>query len=88
MGVIPAVQTFAKRQKIYPIALSASAWSDFYFSNQPSSPLINRVTEGLLASGRNAVEVPVELLSAYHHQSVDLPEGRRYWLPSFSARHD
>jgi hypothetical protein len=88
MGVIPAVQTFAKRQKIYPIALSASAWSDFYFSNQPSSPLINRVTEGLLASGRNAVEVPVELLSAYHHQSVDLPDGRRYWLPSFSARHD
>jgi hypothetical protein len=87
MGVIPAVQTFAKRQKIYPIALSASDWSDFYFSNQPSSPLINCVMDGLLASGRNAVEVPVELLGAYHHQSVGLQDGRQFWLPSFSARH-
>jgi hypothetical protein len=85
MGVIPAVQTFAKRQKIYPIALSASDWSDFYFSNQPSSLLINRVTEGLLAAGRNAVEIPIELLGAYHHRSVCLPDGSKYWLPSFGA---
>ena len=86
MGVIPAIQTFAKRQKIYPIVLSASDWSDFYFSNQPSSSLINRVTDGLLTSGRNAVNIPLELLGSYHHDLISLSNGGQRWLPSFSSK--
>ncbi|WP_088348763.1 MULTISPECIES: class I SAM-dependent methyltransferase [Rhodomicrobium] len=83
IGVIPAVLTFAKRNKIYPIVLSASEWSDFYFSNRPSSPLIDRLGAGLLASGANTVEIPVELLGSYHHNVVQ-PSMR--WIPSFRAK--
>ena len=40
IGVIPAFLTFSKRFETYPVALSSSDWSDFYFSNEPTSHLI------------------------------------------------
>jgi hypothetical protein len=65
--------------------LSASDWSDFYFSNQPSSPLIKRLTNNVLNSGRNAVDIPDELLGTYHHNLIALANGGSCLLPSFSA---
>lgn len=85
IGVIPAIQTFSKRHQIYPILLSASDWSDFYFSNQPSSPLIKSLTDGLLSSGRNVVDIPTELLGTYHHNLIALANGGNYLLPCFSS---
>jgi hypothetical protein len=41
------------------------------------------------AAGRNAVEIPIELLGAFHHRSVCLPDGSKYWrMNLLRARYD
>jgi Methyltransferase domain len=70
LGVIPAFGTFSKRVHTFPIALSALKWSDFYFSNVPTSPLIEHFTRSLLSSRCSIVDVPAELLLNFHHRVV------------------
>jgi hypothetical protein len=85
IGVLPAFQTFAKRVPAYPVALSMAEWSDLYFSNQQQSPLIDRLRDGLIYANHRLLELPVEILGAYHHRTVDLSNTEKYLLPSFRA---
>lgn len=62
IGVIPAMQTFLRRQTAYPIALSLAWWSDLYISNQPSSPLTEKLTQGLLSQGHKLIEDSVRVV--------------------------
>jgi hypothetical protein len=83
LGVVPAVQTFAQRERIYPVALSAETYSDFYFSNRPSSELIDRLCQGVRQHGFHAVQLPTELLGSYHHDVLTAADGQISLLPSF-----
>jgi hypothetical protein len=70
IGVIPAWATFSKRVRTYPIAVTAGEWSDIYFSNQPSSPLINHFKAKIFAGPYAAIDVPEDLLPAFHHRLI------------------
>ncbi|UXN58946.1 class I SAM-dependent methyltransferase [Phyllobacterium zundukense] len=82
IGVIPAFQTFSQRFEVHPIMLSMTEWSDFYFSNQPHSPLISRLIEGLINTGQNLLEIPSDFLGSYHHSAVKITGGQ-ILLPVF-----
>ena len=86
IGVIPALLTFSKRYKIHPIALNSSEWSDFYFSNLPTSDLIEHFKAMIYGSRFPVVEVPDELLGAYHHELMQYPGQALRLIPSFSFR--
>lgn len=85
IGVIPAYQTFSKRFKTFPVALSTREWSDFYFSNEPTSRFSTHLTRGLAAAGHKNIEVSDEVLGSYHHELIVSPSGQ-YLLPSFRQR--
>jgi hypothetical protein len=70
LGVIPAYTTFSKRVRTYPVAMTAGEWSDFYFSNQPSSPLIDRFKEAILGGPYAAVDVSDDVIPNFHHRVV------------------
>jgi Methyltransferase domain len=80
IGVISAFVTFSKRFRTYPIALSAGEWSDMYFSNEPTSQLIDAFICAIHDRGCNAVWLPNELLANYHHR---LTAGDRRLVPAF-----
>lgn len=84
LGVIPAYLTFAKRFQTFPLALSTREWSDFYFSNQAESPIIEKLKIGLTLGGHVNIEVNSELLGAYHHKIISSPQGQ-FLLPSFRS---
>lgn len=86
LGVIPAFLTFSKRYRTYPIVLTSSWWSDFYFSNAPSSDLIAHLRAKIHASEFPVMEVPDELLGAYHHEPVENPGQAPRLIPSFGYR--
>jgi hypothetical protein len=86
IGVIPAFITFSKRYKTYPIALTSSDWSDFYFSNAPASDLITHLKTMICGSRFPVVEVPDELLGGYHHDLVQHPGQAARLIPSFGFR--
>jgi hypothetical protein len=86
LGVIPAFLTFSKRFETYPVALSSSDWSDFYFSNEPTSHLIAHLKTQILESRFPVVEVPSELLGVYHHKLVQHPGQTARLVPSFEFR--
>lgn len=69
-GVISAYATFAKRFRSHPVALAAVPYSDFVFTNDPSSDLARRLVAALLASGTPLLEVPDSLVAAYHHRLI------------------
>jgi hypothetical protein len=83
LSVIPAFVTFAKRFPVYPVALAAAEWSDLYFSNAPTSPRIAHFLRRLHASPFPLVDLPDELLGAYHHKMIEQPEHPPRLLPSF-----
>jgi hypothetical protein len=86
IGVIPAFLTFSKRYKTYPIALTSSDWSDFYFSNEPTSNLTAHLRAMIYASRFPVVDVPDELLGAYHHELMQHPGQAARLIPSFGFR--
>lgn len=69
-GVISAYATFAKRFRTHPVALAAVPFSDFVFTNDPSSDLARHLVAAILASGGPLLEVPDSLVAAYHHRSI------------------
>jgi Methyltransferase domain len=89
IGVIPAFTTFSKRFDVFPLALTAGSWSDLYFSNQPTSDLIDGFLERIERSAHPLVEIPDDLLGAYRHKEVE-QNGRVIRVyPEFSrARRD
>jgi methyltransferase family protein len=86
IGVIPAFNTFSKRTRTFPIALSALDWSDFYFSNVPTSPLIEHLTSTILGSSAPpVVELPDELLANFHHRVIYANGAAVRLLPVFRS---
>jgi hypothetical protein len=88
IGVIPAWTTFSKRVETYPIAVTSGVWSDFYFSNQPESPLIARFRAGLLNGPHGpypAIEIPDDLLPSFCHKVVRVDGVAVRWLPVFRS---
>lgn len=83
MGTISAYQTFSKRFGTHAIALSAWPYSDFYFSNQPHSDLIDGFLGNLWRTNFNMVELPDELIGAYRHRTVPNSGLSTIQLPSF-----
>ena len=69
-GVISAYATFAKRFRTHPVALAAVPYSDFVFTDDPSSDLARRLVAAVLASGTPLLEVPDSLVAAYHHRMI------------------
>lgn len=88
IGVIPASLTFSKRYKMFPIALTSPDWSDFYFSNAPTSDLIAHFKTMICGSRLPVVEVPDDLLGGYHHDLVQHPGQAARLVPSFGFRRD
>jgi hypothetical protein len=86
IGVIPAFLTFSKRYNTYPIALTSSDWSDFYFSNAPTSDLIAHFKTMIYGSPFPVAEVPDELLGDYHHELIQQPLQAARLIPSFGFR--
>jgi hypothetical protein len=85
IGVIPAWTTFSKRVRTYPIAMTSGEWSDFYFSNQPSSPLIDHFKARIMAGAYPAIGVPEDILPAFHHRLVRVDGVPVRLLPAFGA---
>jgi hypothetical protein len=85
IGVIPAWTTFSKRARTYPIMVSSGAWSDFYFSNQPVSPLIDHFRAKLCAGPYAMVEIPDDILPAFQHRLIRVDGVPVRLLPSFRA---
>ncbi len=83
IGVIPAFLTFSKRYKTYPIALTSSDWSDFYFSNAPTSDLIAHFRTMICGSRFPIINLPDEMLAGYHHDLVQPPGQAARLIPSF-----
>ena len=83
IGVIPAFLTFSKRHKTYPIALTSSDWSDFYFSNAPTSGLIAHLRAMICGSRFPVLDMPDEMLAGYHHNLVQHPGQAARLIPSF-----
>jgi Methyltransferase domain len=86
LGVIPAFTTFSKRYETYPIALTSTDWSDFYFSNAPTSDLIVHFKTMIYRSGLNIVEVPDEFVGCYHHEPTPPAAQTSRIIPSFVFR--
>lgn len=88
IGVIPAWTTFSKRVQVYPVAVTSGEWSDFYFSNQPESPLISCFRAGLLNGPHGpyaAIEIPDDLLPSFHHKVVRVGGVPVRLLPAFCS---
>jgi hypothetical protein len=86
LGVIPAFITFAKRHSAYPIALTSSDWSDLYFSNAPTSPMIEHLRARIFRSPFPVVELPDGLLGSYRHGLLEPAGHPPRWIPSFDLR--
>lgn len=88
IGVIPAWTTFSKRVQVYPLAVTSGEWSDFYFSNQPESPLIASFRAGLLNGPHGphaAIEIPDDLLPAFRHKVVRVDGVPVRLVPAFRS---
>jgi hypothetical protein len=88
MGVIPAWTTFSKRVQVYPVAVSSGVWSDFYFSNQPESPLIACFRAGLFNGPHGpypAIEIADDIIPSFCHKVVRVDGVPVRWLPVFGS---
>ena len=85
IGVIPAWTTFSKRVQAYPLAVTSGEWSDFYFSNQPVSPLITSFKAGILNSSYAAIEIPDDIISSFCHKIVRVDDVPIRLLPVFRS---
>jgi hypothetical protein len=86
IGVIPAFATFSKRHQTFPIALNSFEWSDLYFSNAPTSDLIEHFKAMIYGSSFSVAEVPDEVLGLYHHELMQYPGQALRLIPSFTFR--
>jgi hypothetical protein len=86
LGVIPAFLTFSKRYPTYPLALTATDWSDLYFSNVSSSLLITGFRDKILGSRYHVIDLPQEVLANYRHDLIERPNQPDRLLPTFACR--
>jgi hypothetical protein len=86
VGVIPAFVTFSKRHQTFPIALNSFEWSDLYFSNSPTSKLIEHFRAMIYGSNFSIAELPDEVLGFYHHELMEYSGQALRLIPSFNFR--
>jgi hypothetical protein len=85
IGVIPAWTTFSKRVQVYPVAVTSGEWSDFYFTNQPESPLVERFKAELLNTPYAAIEIPDDIVPSFCHKIVRVDGVPIRLLPAFRS---